>query len=488
MNFFNHNTNLLSEDINKSSAVLEAQRGEREHNKECIILQSIVDSVETKKEDIGRILSMKNPNTKALKDTIVSEIVRAVNGNLTVTNYCQRVKAEQNVYLFTGTHWILLDKQLFKDFINEAAKKIGTPDIDLHDYKFMNTIYELVSFGLAKNRNPYVPVNEAWINFMNGTLEIKGDGTFFLREHNRDDFFLYSLDYNYDPKAECPQWHHFLDQMLPQKDAQDTLASYIGYCFTRNLKLEKMLVLYGGGSNGKSVVLDTISNIFGSHNISNISLADLTNDDEKRSHIDGKLLNISHESNKELDASVLKRLVSGEPIDARELYVGTRTIKHYAKLATSFNILPKAEATHGFYRRFVIIPFMVTIEDSQADVDLSKKLSTELPGILNWILKALSLLMKTRKLPYGETCKQALDNYKLNSDSVRLFIHERIEKSEDSISSKELYRAYTEFCNGEGLHSLGRNTFLERFESNGYNPITKQRIKYYNVKVNSNEK
>ena len=42
------------------------------------------------------------------------------------------------------------------------------------------------------------------------------------------DFLRYQLPYEYDPGAECPQFEAFLDDVLPEKDSQKTIAEYIG--------------------------------------------------------------------------------------------------------------------------------------------------------------------------------------------------------------------------------------------------------------------
>ena len=70
--------------------------------------------------------------------------------------------------------------------------------------------------------------------------------------------------------------------MLPDADAQRVLAEFIGFSFVRGINPEKMLVLLGGGSNGKSVTLAIIEALLGRQNVSNVTLSDLTCDAEKR--------------------------------------------------------------------------------------------------------------------------------------------------------------------------------------------------------------
>ena len=485
--YHSHHASLLTEDIDANQELLDRQSKELEFYRIELICNRIIDAVCSKEKEILEAQTQSKRSDKRKREIIAKEIVRAADGNLKSPNYYSKAQDKQAVYLYTGTHWELMEDQQFKDFVNEASKRCGIDESDLHDPDFMTKLYAQVSFMVTGNTKIYIPDGEIWINVKNGTLVINRDKTIRLREHNRDDLFLYTLGYNYDEKAECPLWHNFLDKVLPDTGLQITLASFFGYGFTHGIKLEKMLALYGKGSNGKSVVLEVMEGIFGSCNVSNINLADLTNDPEKRLHIENKLVNISYESSKEISPSILKQLVSGEPIDARKLYVGTVKISRYAKLVTSFNILPKAEATKGFYRRFIIIPFNVTISEQEADVALSKKLLTERSGILNWILEALKELLQTNEFPKCEACDKALADYKLKSDSALSFINETCTESTEVTSVKDMYDKYKSYCYTEGFRPINRKNFIERVETLGYKVIKRHNMKYFKLKVNDYE-
>ena len=74
-----------------------------------------------------------------------------------------------------------------------------------------------------------------------------------------------------------------------------------------------------------------IEALLGSVNVSFLSLSDLTNDDVKRAGIKGKMLNISHESGKDVNANVLKQLTSGERVLIKHLNVDPRETAGYGK-------------------------------------------------------------------------------------------------------------------------------------------------------------
>lgn len=461
---------------------------EREQMATSIVLRAIADGINDASSQIVKIISSeKHPHT-VLINLISGKIADASKSNISVPHYSQRAGSNQSTWLYVGTHWMLLDPQEFIDFTKACCINIGLDDTYFENPNFMNKLIEQIEFRLSKSWKHFTPSSEALINFKNGTLVIKADGTKDFRDHNPSDYLTFSLPYAYDPNQECPRWHAFLNQMLPEKEAQDVLAEYIAYGFTKRVKIEKMLVLYGRGANGKSVVLDVITSLVGRMNVSNVSLEGLTKDDEKRCMIENKVFNISHESNRELDVSVLKLLVSGEPVNVRELYIGSRSIENYSKLLTSFNILPRPENTHGFYRRFLILPFNVTIDEKEMDVDLAKKLCEELPGILNWVLEAMPRLIRNHAFTKSPMCEDALQKYRLNSDSVLLFVSTCCKIGGHQESGKSLYDAYRGFCMNENTKYYGKQNFYSNLEAiPGVVRSDRSNVPIFNVKIEDYE-
>lgn len=461
---------------------------ERSENLVLLILERFLLNVESEKDMIDAMFdatSNQKAAERAVRELVSKHIALASEGKLSVIDYSQKAMAKQTVYLFVGTHWSIIDVQDYYDFVKKAAKKLGLEDLYAEDADYMNKVFERVAFRVMGNRRFSCPQGEIWINFLNCTVEVHEGGAVVQREHRADDFFTYVLPYNYNPEAECPRWHEFLDRVMPEQDAQTLLAEYIGYCYTQNMKLEKMAVFFGGGCNGKSVALDVIEALMGKSNVSNVSLSDVTLDDEKRAQIENKLVNISTESDAKLDYAVLKQLVSGEKVNVRILYKGTHTISRYAKFITSFNRLPKSESTFGFFRRWLLFPFNVTIPEEEQDIDLTKKLCKELSGIFNWVLVALQKVQANRAFAKSALCDNALTNYKRQSNSVLLFMEERCAFSTNEVTKlADLYGRYVAFCKEEEIgNRFGKRGFQEVIKSFGAQMTINHKQIYYNIKA-----
>ncbi len=452
-----------------------------------LTLERVEQQVEDKSDVIEVLLTttnVKKDNEMLVQEFITKYIGEVVQNSMMVTEYVEKNKSKQMVLLYIGTHWEKIETQLYYVFVKRCARKLGLSPIYSESPEFMNKVFERLAFRVMEHRKQFVTPGESWINLLNCTLEIKNDGSVVKREHRSEDFFLYCLPYVYSPEAECPKFHQFLDRVLPEKEMQTLLAEYIAYCFTNDLKLEKMAVFYGVGCNGKSVMLDVITRLLGSTNVSYITLSDLTTNDEKRSMANGKLANISSESKGDLDTAVLKRMVSNEETDMRMLYVGTKLMTHIPKLFTSYNRLPPAEYTHGFFRRWLLFPFRVTIPDEEQDVDLVKKLCTELPGILNWVLVGLKTILEKKAFTKSEGCRMALSEYINNSNSALTFFASLCEVDNSCfIKLSDLYKKYAEYCIEEDLKKIGKKNFQEIITSFGAKPLYKDHIKYYNLRM-----
>lgn len=482
----------MKECIDKDLRTLEANAEMRADMMPALTLEHFMENVVDVTTAIQALIdgaTRVKDAEKPVRDLVSKVIAEATEGRLAVVEYSQRAMSKQDIYVYVGTHWMKVHTQLYFDFVKDGARRAGLMECYVEDQDFMNKVFEQVAFRVARSRMQVVPKNEVWMNFMNGTLIITDEGDVWMREHRREDFFRYVLPYCYNPEAVCPMWHTFLNRVMPDESMQTLLAEYIGYCFTKNLKLEKMAVFYGIGSNGKSVTMDVIESLVGSQNVSNISLGDVTMNDEKRALIENKLVNISSESGRELDHAMLKKLVSGEAADVRILYKGTHTMHSYAKFITSYNRLPSSETTVGYFRRWILFPYSVSIGEEEQDVDLVKKLRTELSGILNWVLEALKGLVARKAFTKCEVCETALNEYKKSSNSAILFLDERCKVVDGGmLKLKDLYDAYGRFCREEDIYNkYKKSTFREILKNYGATCTTYQGIYFYNIKFKDYE-
>lgn len=403
--------------------------------------------------------------------------------NIAKTNNWGLCKKNGFIYLFNGCYWSEIDKERFQFFLGNVALKMGVEKFKgkIHTFK-----EELFKQFMA---DAYLPTPKGikhciLINFLNGTLEIKPTGRFF-REFRQEDFLTHQLPFEYDPEATAPMFQKYLNEVLPDTDKQKVFSEYCGYIFIKPsvLKLEKMLILYGTGANGKSVFFEILNALLGTENISNYSLQSLTNENGYfRAKIGNKLVNYASEINGKLETDIFKQMASGEPIEARLPYGDPFILTEYAKLIFNCNELPKdVEHTNAYFRRFLIIGFDVTIPEDKQDKQLPQKIiKNELSGVFNWILQGLDRLLEQKNFSKCEAIESARTDYEKQSDSVLLFITEmNFKKStSDYILISELYPQYKYFCIEDGYRAVGKSNFIKRLN---HNKIFVNRINVGNV-------
>lgn len=388
-------------------------------------------------------------------------------------------------YVFNGAYWQMIEMDSLRAFLGSCAEKLSIEHCTATYHKFQE---ELVKQFLVTAHFPTAKQSSAiLINLENGTLEF-GRGSYRLRPPCKDDFLTYQLPFAYDEQARCPKFAAFLNQVLPDQSCQHILSEYIGSLFvpTPLLKLEKVLLLYGSGANGKSVFFDIINALLGTENISHQTLQMLTDVERGgpyRAKLAGKLLNYGSEITTKMDVNMFKAIVSGEPIDARALYGQPFVIDKYARLIFNCNELPReVEHTDGFWRRLLIIPFMVTIADKDRDPGLSRKIiAGEMPGILNWALTGMQRLLVQQRFTESSTAHEVLTEFRKESDSVAMFIEEGgYKKSEDCMLLSALMNDYQTYCRTNGQHSCAKTTLSKRLNLLGFKKSrNKEGIIYY---------
>lgn len=371
------------------------------------------------------------------------------------------------IYLYNGSHWTEIDKERFEPFLGAVALKMGIEKFTGKHYTFKEELFKQFmasSFIPA----PKTGKDSVLINLLNGTFEITPTKT-TLRDFEQKDFITHQLPFPFLPEATAPLFQKYLDEVLPDKEKQRILAEFCGYIFIKPsvLKLEKMLILYGTGANGKSVFFEIINALLGIENTSNYSLQSLTDvNGYYRAKIGNKLVNYASELNGKLATDIFKQLASGEPIEARLPYGNPFVLHEYAKLIFNCNELPKdVEHTNAYFRRFLIIGFDVTITEANQDKQLPQKIvKNELSGVFNWILQGLERVLIQKGFSKCDAVDNARREYEKQSDSVKLFIDE----FEYATSSNaytliaELYLKYKTFAIEDGYRPVGKSNFMKR--------------------------
>lgn len=262
---------------------------------------------------------------------------------------------------------------------------------------------------------------------------------------------------DYDPEAKYERFEKFVEEIMEEDPERIAVTQeLIGYLLTAETIIQKAFFLYGEGSNGKSLLLEIITLLIGSENVSNLSLQDLESSFQ-RSNLIGKTANIATENEiktKGFNSQYFKAIVSGDRITVEKKYENSISYAPICKMVFAVNNLPYSpDKSHGLYRRLFILPFERRFDGKQADKHLKGKLQTELAGILNWALIGLKRLRENGyEFTQSTVIDAAIDRYKQEQNPMLDYMREMIEiKSEGRETKAKINQGYQVWCQRNGL-------------------------------------
>lgn len=301
------------------------------------------------------------------------------------------------------------------------------------------------------------------VNLKNGLLNLV---TRELKPHSPDFLFPVQFPVEYDPQARCPEWEKFVEQTFPE-DAQG-LGWQIPAFLLGCPSIQKAVLLYGEGGNGKSTYLSALTALVGKENVSTLSLQQLESNRFATARLLGKVANICPDlpAKRLENTGIFKAITGGDEIPAERKFRDGFDFRPFARLIFSANQLPlSSDATQGYFDRWLIVPFERSFRGTSQEVSrdvLDARLADtkELSGVLNKALDALDQLRKTGRFSEPECVRIALQEYRSLNDPVETFLRRRIEDDPTGeIPVKELRHAYNDDAERHGRAPISAQQF-----------------------------
>ena len=313
------------------------------------------------------------------------------------------------------------------------------------------------------------------LSFANGTVELR---TGRLRPHSQNDLLTYCLGIDYVADAAAPRWEAFLAEIFPE---DPELVPYVqrlaGYGITGRTDEQCFAVLWGKGANGKSVLTDTLSSVFG--NITKTTPF-ATFEEKKNGGIPNDIASLrgaryvmasEGESGTPMSEAVLKRVTGKDMVSARFLRQEFFEFKPTFLLMLATNHKPKFRGQdEGLWRRVKMIPFKRWFAPHERDHDLDKKLAAEAEGIAAWTVRGAQAWYRDG-LCDPASIVSATREYKETSDTLAGFFPGVLVADDAArMDGAEAYNSYREWCEAEGLKPSevwSRKAFYGALEERG---------------------
>ena len=267
---------------------------------------------------------------------------------------------------------------------------------------------------------------------------------------------------------------------------QDYLQRVLGYSLSGYTNEDKIFFLCGQGGNGKGTLMDNITALLGANSVQAASYARIaapevfmhTNHPQHPQALarlrGARLVTTSEVPEGLWNENLLKQVSGGGAIEARFMRTNSFEYTPQFKLIISGNHKPRLRnVDKAITRRFRLLPFVVDIEKRLGKIDTqmrTKKLKTEWPGILNWMIQGYQKY-KERGLEEPKVVNEATASYLGREDALGNWLAEQCEltgnhKDEEALGM--LYVRYSSWCvsNGE-LTVRNKRMFRDDLEARG---------------------
>lgn len=366
-----------------------------------------------------------------------------------------------SIYVWNGSHW----EEMVRDHIMAFAQEHFDPK---PHSKVREEFYKYVKVNNLRDPDWFTKSIGGLMNFQNGVYDMKLG---ILKAHTTEYGFKSTLPCPYHPEATCPRFDKFMAEVtLRRPELIKVMQEFFGYIFSNmRCEHEKILMLLGTGSNGKSTLVRLIRALAGEGGHSSVSVKDMRSD-QNRYLIEGKIVNIAEENSRDSfkDTELIKNFASGGRILVKKLFAQPYDYENRTKLVMLCNTLPSNfDHTHGFYRRLLIVPFDAQFgrkgDKHEADKQLIDKLLDELPGIFNFAVEGFKRLTRNGDFSNSGVVDMAVRNYEVDMDGTTRWFMEEVEVTQDEADSvvfQELYNSYTTYCQETGnRHPDTQNVF-----------------------------
>jgi putative DNA primase/helicase len=334
----------------------------------------------------------------------------------------------------------------------------------------------------AASSVPGIPVRmsdldaDPWLlNAKNGVIDLR---TGQLLPHDRRFLQTQQIAVEYNPHATCPTWLKFLSTIMGAN--APTMAPYLrraaGYSMIGANPEQCLFMLYGGGRNGKSTFINATREVMGTYAkatpvdtlLAKKAGGEIRNDLAALAGV--RLVTTAEPAEgRPIDESMVKQITGGDPIVAR--FLNKEFFEYVPRFVAwlSMNHLPPIRGTDlGIWRRVRLLPFEVTIADTDVDAELPEKLRAEYPGILAWMVHGLLEWLRDG-MGVPKAVSDATLLYRQSMDFVEQFLADCCERGPHlSTENGDLYLAYQAWCRRQGEPALGQGKFTKRLLGKGY--------------------
>ena len=334
--------------------------------------------------------------------------------------------------------------------------------------------------ALAKNLSAFVVSAEELdadafaLTVLDGTLDLR---TGQLRPHQQSDLITRIAPVEFGVDCSSADLYKFLRRIFD--DDSETIRFVqraLGYSMTGDTSEQVLFICHGTGANGKTTLLTLFQHCLGDYALSTPTDTLLAKREAGGIPNDVARLKGARfvgaqetEDGRRLAESRVKALTGGDKITARFMRAEWFDFDPTFKLWLSTNHKPEIRnADHAIWRRIRLIPFSVTIPDSEKDPHMLDTLKAHAPAVLKWALIGC-LDWQKHGLGIPESVAAATAEYRTDSDVLGVFVDDCCVLGEAfEIPAGRLYSEYRRWADENGQTVVNSTAFGRRMVERGF--------------------
>lgn len=350
--------------------------------------------------------------------------------------------------------------------------------------KLMNTTFKETLVKECKNLfyddkfEQKLDSNIHLMGFENGVYDLdKGE----FREGRPDDYITLSTKNDYHKWSEKNPYNSpiikFFEQIMPNERVRKYFLNALCTCISGETKEEKLYIMTGSGSNGKSLAMDLMYFALGDYYMS----CPITIITRKRGQsnetapekvrMKGRRCGVFQETDdgEKMNVGVMKEFTGGDKILVRDLFKGANEMiefKPQMKYFLTCNQLPEVPSNDdGTWRRLRVIEFISKFIDNPSkpnefkiDTTLKQKIEQWAPTFISYMLHLYITEYKNKTyLVEPDEVMASTKQYKLENDFYTEYIMDKIRVTnnpKDKISVTAIYENFRDWYK-RGYESRG---------------------------------
>ena len=420
--------------------------------------------------------------------------------------------------------------------IDETMSQISFADEEDKDIKFLRSVIRKLHSGSINNNiinfikpnmhDPYFDKiknsHPGLLSVFNGMIDLVSGK---IRPSEPEDNITRTLELSYLPdtfgeKSECyTVFDNFIRDITRNKDGDfnDTMYNFmkwvLGYAIQGHPKKKMFFIFWGPeGYNGKSLLLNTISNVLEDYAITMDKSVVLEAPKKTAGSASSELMRLENcrfgilgdtKEGSALDDGQVKGLTSvTDRISAREIYGKQKEfLPTFVPIIGTNHRIRVNLSDPAMYDRLMLVPFWIKFISNpdpnnprhrKSDLELPEKFATKdfKSSILCWLIDASIYYNKNQNLDIPEEIKQEKDKYRQEMNIYLEFIDQECNKPEkleslETLESKlkhvilktEFIDSFINYCIKNGI-KIAPNKAEKDMDK--YLPITKiDKISYY---------